>query len=60
MSDLTLNYEILDTRTNELVRVNLMDLQIGLEQGYYSTNFGAGKVEEPVKVKGRTNANDKA
>lgn len=60
MSDLSLNYEILDTRTNEIVRVSLFDLQIGLEQGYFSTNFGAGKVEEPVKTRGRKNADDKA
>lgn len=60
MSDLSQNYEILDTRTNEIVRVSLFDLQIGLEQGYFSTNFGAGKVEEPAKAKGRKNADDKA
>lgn len=54
------NYEILDTRTGEIVRVNLLDLEIGLEQGYFSTNFGEAATEEKPKAKGRANANNKA
>lgn len=40
------NYEIMEVATGQLVRVNLFDLEIGLKNGRFTTNFGNAVVEE--------------
>lgn len=57
---LSANYEVLDVKSGELVRVNLMDLEVGLQNGTLSTNFDPA-TGKPNAVKSKAVKNgDKA